>query len=349
MAYTTPNRARHPKALKSIGLWGAPASGKTTYLGALYFAVTRATKMDLNIFGVTDESTDFMVSSSDMLSIEHMFPPATLTASSFSWTMNMTTQVQVPQRASFGRQNLVTVPLHSQFNIDLRDAPGGWHASQQGQPGQASSRVSYGGGTASGGAASVSPVSEIDDLMDYLAGCEGLLLLIDPVRELADGDSHRYFQSTLLKIAQRRLGNMGPGARLPHYVAVCITKFDDPVVYKFARLNGYRSYEEDDPYLFPRVHEDDAEAFFKELCGNSAMGDADLICNALARYFQPERIRYFVTSAIGFYRAGSRFRDDDYQNTVDQKDGTFRIRGQIYPINVLEPILWLGQTITMVN
>jgi hypothetical protein len=348
VANTTPNRSQHPRATKSIGLWGAPASGKTTYLGALYFAVTRSTKMDLNIFGVNDDSTEFMVSSSDMLSADHMFPPATLLASSFSWTMNMTTQIQMPQRGTFGRQNLITVPQHRQFNLDLRDAPGGWHGSQKSQPNPAQSRVSYGGGNPPSGA-SPSPVSDIDELMDYLAGCEGLLLLIDPVRELQAGDSHRYFQSTLLKIAQRRLSSMGAGARLPHYVAVCITKFDDPLLYKFARLNGYRSYNEDDPYLFPRVHDDDAEAFFKELCSNSAMGDADLICNALSRFFDPERIRYFVTSAIGFYRQGSRFRDDDYQNTVDQSDGTFRIRGQIHPINVLEPILWLGQSVTTVN
>ncbi len=347
MANTTSNRARHPRAPKSIGLWGAPQSGKTTYLAALYFAVTRST-IDLNIVGVNDESTDFMVSSSHTLSSKHKFPDGTLTVSSYSWIMNMTTQVQVPQRGSFGRQNLVTMPLHSQFNIDLRDAPGGHYGIQSSQPGASSpSRVAYGGNPSGG--ASTSPVSDIDELMDYLAGCDGLLLLIDPVRELELGDSHEYFQSTLLKIAQRRLASMAPGSRLPHYVAVCITKFDDPVVYKFARLNGYRSYDEDDPYLFPRVHEDDAEAFFKELCTNSAMGDAELICNALARYFRPERIRYFVTSAIGFYRKGARFRDDEYQNTVDQSGGGYQIRGQIHPINVLEPILWLGQSVAVVN
>lgn len=142
---------------------------------------------------------------------------------------------------------------------------------------------------------------------------------------------------------------MGPGAKLPHYVAVCVTKFDDPMVYRFARLNGYRNYDENDPYLFPRVHDDDAEGFFKQLCDTSPMGDADLICNALTRYFQPERIRYFITSAIGFYRQGGRFRDDDYQNAVEQGGGTYKIRGQIHPINVLEPILWLGQSVTSVN
>jgi hypothetical protein len=348
VANTTPNRSQHPRAPKSIGLWGAPQSGKTTYLAALYFAVARSS-IDLNIVGVNDDSTDFMVSSSNTLSKKHKFPDGTITVSSYSWIMNMTTQVQVPQRGTFGRQSLITVPQHRQFNIDLRDAPGGHFGMQQSPSGAPTpSRVAYAGGNPAGGA-SQSPVSDIDDLMDYLAGCDGLLLLIDPVRELELGDSHEYFQATLLKIAQRRLANMPPGSKLPHYIAVCITKFDDPTVYKFARLNGYRSYDEDDPYLFPRVHDDDAEIFFKELCGNSAVGDADLICSALTRYFQPERIRYFVTSAIGFYRNGARFRDDDYRNIVDQSGGSYEIRGQIHPINVLQPMLWLGRCVTAVN
>ena len=46
----------------SIGLWGAPACGKTTFLAALYTAVSRSSQ-DLNIFGVDDMSTEFMVES----------------------------------------------------------------------------------------------------------------------------------------------------------------------------------------------------------------------------------------------------------------------------------------------
>jgi hypothetical protein len=40
----------------------------------------------------------------------------------------------------------------------------------------------------------------------------------------------------------------------------------------------------------------------------------------------------------------ARFREDDNQNAVEQ-DGRVRIRGQIHPINVLEPILWRGQSV----
>ena len=188
-------------------------------------------------------------------------------------------------------------------------------------------------------------------MIDYLAGCEGLLLLIDPIREREYGDSHEYFQGTLLRIAQRRLAMVSPGSRLPHYVAVCITKFDDPEAYSFARMNGYRTYDENDPYLSPRVNDHDARTFLREFCVDSDVSDIDLVLNALDKYFLPDRIRYFVTTAIGFYRSrgSNRFKDEDYQNVVMEGDRIPKIRGTINPINVLEPVLWLGQRVMTQN
>jgi hypothetical protein len=316
-------------------MWGAVGCGKTTFLAALYIAVNRS-EQDLNIFGVDDTSTEFMVESNRMLTNEHRFPDATQHVGSYSWTMNMTRLAEPPKASRF-RQAPPPVAVPTQFNIDLRDAPGGFFASEPIAP-VAQSRLDLGDGPP---AAAPDPT----DMMDYLAGCEGLLLLIDPVRERRYGDAHEYFQGTLLRMAQRRLARMPPGAKLPHYVAVCITKFDHPEVYGFARMNGFRTYDENDDYLFPRVHSDDAQSFFRELC-DSDMSDADLICNGLAKFFQPERIRYFVTSAIGFYvRGGGRFREDDHDNAIEQ-DGTVKIRGRIHPINVLEPVLWLGSSVT---
>jgi hypothetical protein len=318
-------------------------SGKTTFLAALYIAVNRS-EQDLNIFGVDDTSTEFMVESNRILVNEHRFPTATDRVGSYSWVMNMTSVVDQQKKTRLGRQTTAQVPVPTQFNIDLRDAPGGFFGTQQSQPRPLSpSRTVYGAGNGP------SRVPDTEDMTDYLGGCEGLLLLIDPVREQELGDSHEYFRSTLLRVAQRRLASMPPGSRLPHYVAICITKFDHPQVYRFARLKGYRTYDETDPYLFPRVHEEDAKIFFRDFCRNSAMSDADLITNALDRYFHPQRIRYFVTSAIGFYPHRNRFLDDDFDNAQEQSDGSYRIRGRIHPINVLEPVLWLGQSVTMMS
>ena len=33
-------------------------------------------------------------------------------------------------------------------------------------------------------------------------------------------------------------------------------------------------------------------------------------------------------------------------NTVRQQDGDFQIRGAIHPINVVEPLIWLGQSLS---
>lgn len=334
---TTPSHTapRRNRALKSIGMWGATQCGKTTFLASLYIAITRANN-GMNIFGADDTSTDFLVESNSRLTNEHRFPDGTVAVNSYSWTMNMTKVVQ-EERTRFG-QTTPQVTEFSQFNVDMRDAPGRFFESTPVTL-QGGSRLDLGDGS------SQDEGNDPEDMLDYLAGCEGILLLIDPVREREKGDAHEFFQGTVLRIAQRRMALMPPGSKLPHYVAVCITKFDDPEVYRFARMNGFRTIDNDDPYMFPRVHSDDAESFFRELC-NSDMSDADLICNGLQNFFHPERVRYFVTSAIGFHLKGGRFREDDHQNVVMRDDSEPRIRGQIHPINVLEPILWLGQSVT---
>jgi hypothetical protein len=328
---TTPARAVRPK---KIGLWGATQCGKTTFLGALYVAVNRA-KEDLNIIGVDNESTEFMVSSTQTLTKDHRFPGGTETVSTYGWIMNMTRAAQ-PAPNKWRPYRSPAGPATVRFAIDLKDAPGDFFDSNP--QGVAEQRLDFGSGSSD-------PAEGPEEMMEYLAECDGLLLLVDPVREREMGDAHEFFQGTLLRLAQRRMAATPSGGKLPHYVAVCITKFDDPEVYKFARVNGYSTTEVDDPYLFPRVHSDDAEEFFRELC-DTDMSDADLICQGLPRYFQRERIRYFVTSAIGFYRNGGRFRVDDAENAVEQGDGRATIRGRIHPINVLEPVLWLGESIT---
>ena len=270
-----------------------------------------------------------------MLANEHRFPDGTLSVSSYSWTMNMTRVVQ-EERTRFG-QTAPQVTESSQFNIDMRDAPGGFFDSIPMMP-----RGSPGWMWATVRPMMMATARRICSIT-WLAARESCCS--STPYGSGKGDAHEFFQGTLLRIAQRRMALMPPGSKLPHYVAVCITKFDDPEVYRFARMNGFRTYDEDDPFMFPRVHSDDAESFFRELC-NSDNSDADLICNGLQNFFYPERVRYFVTSAIGFYLKGGRFREDDNQNVIAQDDTMPKIRGQIHPINVLEPILWLGQSVT---
>jgi hypothetical protein len=309
------------RKLLRIGLLGASASGKTTFLAALYIAVNRS-PADVIIFGANDESTDFMVQNTSALTADRQFPTATALTGSYSWIMNMTTQVQVSQRAWLIGRRKVTMDVPLQIHLDMLDPPGEIYSGH------------------------ISALRSSEETLDMLASCDGFLLFVDPIRERAAGGTYEYLHNILLTLADRRLRRLPPGSRLPQHVAVCITKFDDPDVYNFARLNGYRTYDENDPYLFPRVHDDDAKSFFLEFCRGSEISDGDLVVSALDRHFYPERTRYFMTSAIGFYldRRSSRFRDDDPGNVAVQ-DGIPRIRGRIHPINVLEPISWLGQRI----
>jgi hypothetical protein len=338
------------RSLGRIGLWGAPSCGKTTFLAALNIAVNQAAARELMIFGVDDASTDFLVDNTARLTGERRFPEATnQSGNQYSWVLRMETQV--PERGRlgrFGRQTMTTVPL--ELNLDLLDEPGRVFKDVPDQP------VTDGGGGSdlgfdddSDADADVGVASTEESVMDRLASCDGLLLLFDPTKEWKDGDAFNYFQGTLLRIAQRRMiGQATPGGRLPHYVAVCATKFDHPEVYRRAKNRGYRSFSMDDPYMFPRVPDELAEKFFVDLVRQSERGNADLVANALRKYFEPDRVRFFVTSAIGFYKShkAARFQEADFMNTVRQEGGDPLIRGAVHPINVVEPLMWLGQSLS---
>jgi hypothetical protein len=338
-----PDQAPQPNQnLRRIGLWGATQSGKSTFLSALYIAVSRFPQPDVLIYGVDSTSTDFLINNTSLLNYNHIFPPATQVEQQLAWNMRM----RIPNRSRrrFMGKGDGTVPFD--MRIDLQDAPGRVFASVPGREAQQEAqqgRLSLPG--------EVSKPDQSRDVASYLADCEGVLLLIDPLRERKTGDAHEYFHGTLLRMAERAMPSVPAGERLAHYVAVCVTKFDDPDVYCFARDNGYRFHHTSDPHMFPRISDADSERFLHELCRGYRKSDIKLVTSSLGKYFYPDRIRYFVTSAVGFYAdEDGQFQDEDYQNVVPQQGGpgeevTYTIRGAIHPINVVEPLLWLGESV----
>jgi len=327
--------------MRRIGLWGAPGSGKTTFLAALNVAVIQS-REDLLIYGSDDEATDFLAENTSMLTTQRMFPPATQTLRPLSWALHL--PVQRTTKKKFGRQSTETVTL--QFNIDLVDAPGATFRSVP-------SAAAGGAGAALlfDDEESDAPSAPEEEIIDHLAGCDGIVFLFDPIRERSAGDAYEYFQGTLLRIAQRRLGQGATvSPKLPQYLAVCVTKLDAPEVYRRAKMRGYKTFDQNDPYLFPRVGDEKAEQFFAELCTGTDVGNANLVMGAIGKFFMPTRVKYFITSAIGFYLgSATRFREHDYQNALPDRDGVTRIRGQIHPINVVEPLLWLGQCLSSLD
>jgi hypothetical protein len=189
-----------------------------------------------------------------------------------------------------------------------------------------------------------------EDLIDSLINSHGIVFLFDPIREFEHGDAFEYAIRIIMRLAQRMIGPDESGdGRLPHYIAVCISKFDDKRVFETAREMGLLTTLSGDPYYFPRVADSDAREFISRLCTVSRNDTARMAMSLIDRHFRHDRIKYFVTSAIGFYvdqRIGC-FSPDDYVNTMPgERAGETRIRGAIHPINVVDPVIWLGGRLT---
>jgi hypothetical protein len=311
---------------RQIGIWGATASGKSTFLSSLFFATARATD-HVMVRGNNDPSTDFLITNTNIMA-NHRFPPPTVDRTALNWTLQM--WVPNPGRRPL-RQFLRSWPerVPFDFDIDMQDAGG---LEFQSVP-QGSDRIEFGSGGNGGNG---------ENIATYLARCRGLLMLIDPLRERERGDAYSFFFGPLLRMAQTQ--RVAAGQRLPHYVAVCVTKFDDPVVFEFARDYGYLTYREDDEAAQPRIHPNDAERFMRHLFQGLPASDIDLILGGMRQYFWADRVKYFISSSVGFYvDPASQFREDDYKNVAQTDTGEFVIRGAVRPINVAEPLQWLGQ------
>ena len=326
---TMPAEAPAPTGanLRHVGLWGATQSGKTTFISSLFLATSRLETNDVRIRGNNVESTDFLIRNTHILNQQRKFPQATVARQQLSWTI----QMLVPNRASRWLRRSAPDRVPFDFSVDLQDVGGFEHgAVPELDP---SSRLDIGGG-------GTTPNTNI---ASYFRTCQGLLLLIDPIRERTEGDAYNFFFGTLLRLAQE--APVPAGQRLPHYIAVCVTKFDDPEVYEFARNRGLISYRDDDPVMLPRVHPDDAEQLIRRLFQELEKSDIDLVISGLRKYFYADRVRFFISSAVGFYVGKTgQFNVRDYKN-VTEREGETVIRGAIRPINVAEPLLWLGESI----
>jgi hypothetical protein len=288
-----------------LGLLGCPGSGKTTFLAALDIAAARAPG-GWSIAGLNERSEMQMT----------------------AWTIGLAERRRLPDRTDIGaivplswvlasREGIHTGGgkeqadfVSSEVQLDLLDAAG-----------EDTGRAEYGG----------------NRLLDHISECDGILLQFDLLAGEVGGN-HQYLQSFLRRLASR---NSTEHSRLPHYLAVCISKYDDPAVFQQAVLGGH-TFADGTAMSLPVVSGDRASAFFRSLCARSR--DAELVLALLNLYFQPDRIRYFVISSLGFYVSPEtrRFDISDFRNLTSYGD-EIKIRGDMLPINVLEPILWIAE------
>jgi hypothetical protein len=301
----------------AVALWGPPASGKTTFLAALSLAVNRAGG-DWTVTPANMRTEETLLNATAELANRGIFPNSTLRAEEYELILNGQAARTVLSRLRMRQpqERRISIPLA------LTDMPDEDMSSPQ------------------------------DELIDRLARSEAILYVFDPIREFEVGDAYERFSracSRLGRIMSRHNASFG---KLPHHLAVCINKFDEPRVYQTAKQFGITVTDPNDPYGFPRVRETDALALLDTLCKISANRSGSMLINAIQQYFHPARTRYFVTSAIGFYvdSASSRFNPDDPQNTLLTRSngGAQRrlVRGPIHPINVMEPLVWLGEKLT---
>ena len=321
-----------------------------TPIASLSIAVNRQASAGLMLYGTDNASTEFLARETARVTQQRQFPPATEAERHLSWVMHMNTEVQVRK---WGLPTTVSRPY--ELNIDLLDEPGRVYADFPEMQGAARSADRDGTaqrlfGEENGAAgSSLDQAADEEAFLDQLASCRGVLLLFDPLREWKEGDAFNYFHGTLMKLAQRLMpGRTRRSAKLPQHVAVCTTMFDHPDVYRRASTGGYSMQSATSPYLFPRVRDERAERFFVDMVRESQRGNADLVRSALRHFFEVDQVKFFVTSAIGFHldRKLGRFQESDFSN-VEDPGGNPRIRGPVYPINVIEPLMWLGQRLAM--
>src|SRR5262249_21765034 len=78
--------SREELKLPKIAMWGAPGSGKTTFLAALDIALKRR-RYGFNLAGLTDASVNLLIEMTDSLIVKREFPPSTDAIDYFEWEL----------------------------------------------------------------------------------------------------------------------------------------------------------------------------------------------------------------------------------------------------------------------
>jgi hypothetical protein len=320
--------ARPPRPVIRIGLWGAPGSGKTTFLAALRTAALLGSENGTwTMMGADDEASEFLTRMTDILVHQRQFPPASQGITPLSWRF-----IGDLRSSRLAERILARGSDRVEFLLELQDVAGRYFADDAGF------EVADDGDL---------PEDDWMEIVRHLARCDGLVYLFDPVRELERGDSYRFFQGTLERLSRQAYDwGLYKGPRLPHHLAVCVTKFDHPRIFSSVMAEGFVTQDSYGSQI-PRIDGERAGAFFTWLC-QGMPGNAELVRKSIEAYFDSNRVAYFATSSVGFWtRPGGMVDTQDCHN-VETVDGMQRIRGAVRPVNVLEPMVWLQRRIRSV-
>lgn len=319
-----------------IALLGPPQSGKTTYLGALYIATLSPTSQNgsWRIRPCNEASREFRDRLKATLN-KGEFPAATSGNIAVEWLF-----VGDLSRSMYDHRYIKWRKLKRRFQLDLIDVPG--NAYMRGQN----------TGTAE--------IKDTSVAMDHLYQAQGIIYMFDPIGDQDNQNAADYLSEILSKLELRAAQDgRVDDLYLKYQVSVCITKFDHPKLFKQVQRASFVDSGHNYGDGMPRIRQKDARQFLAELCyGNfwreqirEQQPTYEQVVRQLERAFDPSRIEYFVTSSIGFFKTppvGDESRDEvDMRqfNNYHERGGAAHIRGEVRPINVLEPLISLQQRI----
>jgi hypothetical protein len=302
-----------------VTMVGTTGSGKTTFLGALNIALTKQAS-DWLIYPGDAASRTLLAGLSHALTGAGELPPSTQGIDNMDWVLTGQVRRNV-QKSRFGGQSQQQVTQQVKLTLKLTDPTG--ELARYDQVGM--------------------PLR--DRLVDHLASSRGILYMFDPIREFEKGDAYETTSNLLMDLAQAVASAADFDGRLPHHVAVCVTKLDDTRVFRTAQELGTLVDDPHHPHGFPRVHDSDAEFLLSKLCEVSKKGNGEALVQLLGQYFRRDRIKFFATSAVGFYvnERTRKFDVRDTRNVYQNGAGKSLVRGPVNPINVMEPVLWLAK------
>ncbi|WP_330270276.1 hypothetical protein OG205_23650 [Lentzea sp. NBC_00516] len=301
-----------------LGLWGAPRAGKTTYLSALRIAAQKPVGgYNWSISGCDPASVKFLKESVQRFVRDKDFPPATIGYRPLSWRFQGARHHEVESLFGRLRKKLSAGTSHEvtrEFIVEMQDAAG----------------ESFGEDEAA---------RQNTGVLDHLLNANGIVYVFDPIgnKEKGAGSFDFYYDTVdRLKEKMREL-DMLAGSSLPHFVSVCVTKFDHPDIFDAAMKAGI-IYQEHEGAM-PVVPSSIAPEFLRSLCQDEG---SRWVCDTLQSDFLPERVKYFATSSVGFHLNNGKFNLRDYSNVAE--DGRHFLSAAA-PINVLEPIISLADRV----
>ncbi|MGH8908836.1 MAG: hypothetical protein ACRD0K_20670, partial [Egibacteraceae bacterium] len=189
---------------KKVTLWGASQSGKTSYLGALGLAALRQDGSEgyWRVTGADEATNDWLIARTLELS-ERRFPSPNSITDDCRFLFTQDTMSDSSQEFDWqdGEQRVA-------FEFRVLDHPG-WLLNKREERSK-----------------------EWWEILDHILECDGLAYLYDPQPKGQPLEQ----RPPLWHLAQRaqETGKADSGGRLPHRLAVCVTKFDHPETFKKA-------------------------------------------------------------------------------------------------------------------